>query len=369
MDEKTLLAPDERTAIPGLSRREFMGYCSKLAALMALSESAVPKIANAVTQAAQRPPVIWSDFQMCTGCTVSLVQNAAPGTANLIFKVISLNYQETVMAPAGAAAEKSFSDTVAAGGYLYVVEGAIPTKITTAMCVGGKTAADICKEAAAKAKAIVAIGNCATYGGIQAAKPNPTGSMGVSEFLKKEGIATPVINIPTCPGNADMMIATIVYFLALGKVPDLDAVGRPLFLYGETIHDNCERRGHFEKGEFVENFADGNEDKNFCLYKVGCKGPDTYAPCSKLRWNNHMNWCVGVAPCIGCAEPQFWDKFAGFYTRQSDVTPGLLGIQANTVGYVIGGATVVGLGAHFIGQVATGRLGKGGPAEDEGEVK
>lgn len=370
MDDEPMYGQDAPSVIPGLSRRDFLGYCAKLAGLLALSETAAPRIAAAVEEAAARPSLVWSDFQMCTGCTVSLVQNVSPGPAELILKVLSLDYQETIMAAAGDAAEKSFKDAVAKGDFFYVVEGAIPTKVPTAMTVAGKNAVDIAKEAAAKAKAIIAIGNCATYGGIQAAAPNPTGALGVTDFFKKEGIDKPVINIPTCPGNADMMIATLVHFLLLGKLPDLDAVGRPVFLYGETIHDNCERRGHFEKGEFVERFGTPEEALGYCLFKVGCKGPDTYAPCSKLRWNNRMSWCVGVAPCIGCAEPGFWDKFAPYYDRMPGVAfAGLAGLKADTVGWVMGGAAALGLGAHFVGQAATGRLGKGGPPEDEGTVR
>lgn len=373
MDEEMTTRNGGPSPFAGLSRRDFLGYCTKLAGLLALTEAAGPRLAQVLAQeadkAAKRPSVVWSDFQMCTGCTVSLVQNVSPGAAELILKTISLDYQETIMAASGEGAEKAFKDAVDAGDFFYVVEGAVAAGVPTAMAVGGRTSVDIVKEAASKAKAVVAIGTCATYGGIQAAKPNPTGAVGVGEFLKKEGIKTPVINLPTCPGNGDNLVATLVYYLFFDKLPELDAVGRPLFLYGQTIHDNCFRRGHFENGEFVEKFGTVEEELNYCLYKVGCKGPDTYAPCSKFEWNNHMNWCVGVAPCIGCAEPGFWDKFAPYYERLPDVAAGMAGVDADTVGFVIGGAAAVGLGAHFVGQAATGRLGKGGPPEGEGEVK
>lgn len=354
---------------PSLSRRDFLGYCAKLAGVLALSQTAVPSIAKALAQAAKRPPILWSGFQMCTGCTVSLVQNASPGAADLILKVISLDYQEAIMGPSGEGAEKSFNDTLKTGDFFYVVEGAVATKVPMAMTVAGKTSLAIVKEAAAKAKAVLAIGTCAAYGGIQAARPNPTGAKGVGDVLKDAGIATPVINLPTCPGNGDNLVATLVYYLSFDKLPDLDPVGRPLFLYGQTIHDNCFRRGHFENGEFVERFGTKEEALNYCLFKVGCKGPQTYAPCSKFKWNNRMNWCTGVAPCIGCSEPDFWDGFAPYYEQAPRVAAGLAGASADTVGYVLGGATAVGLGAHFIGQAATGRLGKGGPPESDREAK
>ena len=367
MDQELVKEADAPSAIPGLSRRDFLGYCAKIAGLIGLSEMAAPQIAEAVEKA-PRPSLVWLDFQACTGCTVSLAQNVSPGPAELILNVLSLDYQKTLMAAAGDAAVKSYEDAVAKDGFFLVIEGAIPTKIPMAALHDGKPAVDVVKAAAPKATAVIAMGNCAAYGGVQAADPNPTGAGGVMDFFKKEGIDKPVIAIPTCPGNADMMVAALVYFLFLGKLPQLDAVNRPVFLYGETIHDNCERRGHFENGEFVEKFGDKGEALGWCLFKVGCKGPNTHAPCSKLRWNNRMSWCVAVGPCIGCAEPGFWDDFAPFYEQLPGVAVGMAGLSADTVGKVLGGAAVVGLGAHFVGQAATGRLGKGGPPEDEGKV-
>lgn len=369
-------ARDPRGAFPGLSRRDFLRYCGKIAGLLAVTQATGPRIATLLAQEAakgsDRPSVIWSDFQMCTGCTVSLAQNASPGAAELILNVISLDYQETLMVAAGAAAERAFADAVQAGDYFYVVEGAIATGIPMAMTVGGRSSVDIAKDAAAKAKAVIAIGTCAAYGGIQAARPDPTGAVGVAEFLAKEGIGTPVINLPTCPGNGDNLVATLVYHLFFDKLPELDPIGRPLFLYGQTVHDNCYRRGHFENGEFVERFGTVEEELGYCLYKVGCKGPETYAPCSKLEWNNHMNWCVGVGPCIGCSEPGFWDRFAPYYERRPDIASGLAGVDVDTVGLAVAGATAVGLGAHFIGQAASGRLRRGArpePPDNEEEAR
>jgi [NiFe] hydrogenase small subunit len=278
MDEHRLTDLDGPTAFPGVTRREFMSYCTKIAALIGLSSAAVPELAEAVTNAAKRPSVIWLTYQACTGCTVSLAQNQSPGVASLILNTLSLDYHDTLMAAAGEAADKSLTDAIKAGGYFLVVEGGIPTKIPEAGTVAGKTFLDILKEAAPGAKAIIGMGNCAAYGGIQAAAPNPTGAKGVLDAIGK-----PSLNIPTCPGNGDMLVAAIAYVLYYGKVPELDTVGRPKFLYGETIHDNCERRGHFENGQFVESFNDANESADYCLFKMGCKGPVTYAPCGKFK--------------------------------------------------------------------------------------
>ncbi|MCL6471191.1 MAG: hydrogenase small subunit [Firmicutes bacterium] len=223
-----------------------------------------------------------------------------------------------------------------------------------------------------KAKATIAIGSCATYGNIQAAAPNPTGAKGVSAFLKENaGIASPtVINISRCPGNAEDMISTLVYILTIGKIPPLDSIGRPLFLYGQLIHDNCERRGHFEAGEFVETFGDEASQNRWCLFKMGCKGPQTFAPCPTTRWNGHLSWCVHNGPCIGCAEPAFWDKLTPFRNQSANVAPpGAIGLTPTRIGEALGVATAVGIGAHLIGQAASGRLGRGESFEEKKGTK
>ncbi|MHB9054117.1 MAG: hydrogenase small subunit [Thermoleophilia bacterium] len=366
---------EEMSLFPGLSRRDFLKTCGALAGLIGLSgPMAVPRVAEALEQLAKRPAVVWSLFQECLGCSVNLLQARKPAPANLILQQISLNYHEAVMAAAGDQAEKSFRDTVDSGQpFYYIVEGAIATTPKEAITIHGKTAADIVTDTYNKAKAsggaTVCIGSCASYGNIQAAAPNPTGAKGVGDYLRQDaGIPDAVvINSPRCPGNADDTVAILLYVLVNKKVPELDSVGRPKFLFGETVHDNCERRGHFDNGEFVQVFGDEGSDKEWCLYKVGCKGPVTYAPCPKTRWNGQHGWPVtSGGPCIGCAEPDFWDKLTPFYDKApgfhvpGDITPTQIGVG-------LGALTAVGIGAHFIGQAATGRLFKGGPVEGKEE--
>jgi hydrogenase small subunit len=352
---------------PGLSRRDFLKYCSTLAALIGVSgPTAVPRVASALEKLAKRPNVVWSLFQECLGCSINLLQSRKPDPAQLILRQISLNYHEAVMAAAGFQAEKSFRETVDSGDFYYIVEGAIATKIPHAMTVGGRTSMEIVKEAYQKAKGTICIGSCACYGNIQAAYPNPTGAKGVGDFLREEG-GIPnavVVNSPRCPGQAEDTVAILVYILVHGKIPPLDPIGRPLFLFGELIHDNCERRGHFDAGEFVEVFGDEASRKRWCLYKMGCKGPVTHAPCPINKWNGETSWPVQCGPCIGCAEPQFWDRLTPFYSRAPGIRiPG--DISPSQIGMGLGIAAGVGMAAHFVGQVVTGRLGKGGPREDE----
>ncbi|MEW6019340.1 MAG: hydrogenase small subunit [Pseudomonadota bacterium] len=359
----------EVSLFPGLSRRSFLKSCGALAALIGLSgPAAAPTVAEALENVAKRPRVVWSLFQECLGCSVNLLQSRKPTPAQLILQQISLDYHEAVMAPAGDEAEKSFRDTVDSRDFYYIVEGAIATTPREAITIHGKTAADIALDTYQKAKATICIGTCACYGNIQAAYPNPTGAKGVGDFLREDaGLSNvTVINSPRCPGNAEDTVAILAYVLVHNKLPELDSLGRPLFLFGQTVHDNCERRGHFDAGEFVERFGDEGSQKRWCLYKMGCKGPVTYAPCPINKWNGEVSWPVEAGPCIGCAEPNFWDDFAPFYGKEAgfrlpgDITP-------TQIGVALGAATAIGIGAHFLGQAASGRLGHGGPVEGKEE--
>jgi hydrogenase small subunit len=355
---------EEMSAFPGLTRREFLAFCGSIGVLIGAGELAAPEIAAALEDMARRPAVVWSLFQECLGCSVNLLQSRTPEVAPLILQQISLDYHEAIMAPAGDQAEKSFDDAVARGGFYYVCEGAVATDPREAIMIHGKTAADIVTETYKKAKATIAIGTCATFGGIQAAHPNPTGAKGVGDFLREDagiGDAT-VINISRCPGNAEDLLATLSYVLYYGKLPELDAVGRPTFLYGQLVHDNCERRTHFEEGNFITAFGDDGCAKNWCWFKMGCKGPVTYAPCPVTRWNGHQRWCINAGPCTGCSEPAFWDTMSPFYDHVPDVNlPGLFGVSDTTVTWALAGITAGAIGAHFVGQVVSGRTGGRAP--------
>ncbi len=355
----------------GVTRREFLGYCGAVCVALGLGEAAVPELAMALERLAKRPNVLWSCFGECLGCSVSLLQNTSPRIPRLILQTISLDYHEAVMAPAGFQAEKSLRQTLDAGGFYWVAEGAIPTTPPEACMIAGKTAAQLAPEIYRKAKASIAIGSCATNGNVQASKPDPTGALGVLEYLKTAGgIPDAVmINMPRCPGNGDDLVLALSYVLLTGKPPELDAQYRPVMLYGQTVHDDCERRAHFEAGEFVEDYGDPHWAQGWCLFKMGCRGPVTYAPCPRTRWNDRVSWCVHNGPCTGCAEAGFWDKYTPFTAPLHDVqVPGVGAIDATTLGLAITGATAAGLAIHFVGQVATGRAGHGGPDEAADEA-
>jgi len=294
--------PDDTESRFGMPRRQFLTFCAGLAAVMGMPRSAAGAVANAIVQA-KRPSVIWLQFQECTGCTESLLRAEHPTVEKLILDIISLDYHETLMAAAGHQAEEARLAAMAAnkGKYILVVEGAIPTGVNGSYCkVGGKTAIDLVRSAAADAAAVISIGSCASWGGMPSTAPNPTGASSVGEILGK-----PVLTIPGCPPNPYNFLTTVVHFLLLGKLPDLDAKGRPKFAYGRLIHENCERRAHFDAGRFALQFGDEGHRKGWCLYKLGCKGPETYGNCPSILFGDvgTGSWPVGTGhPCFGCTE-------------------------------------------------------------------
>jgi hydrogenase small subunit len=229
-----------------------------------------------------------------------------------------------------------------AGRYLAVVEGSIPTGANGAYCcIGGRSALEIAREVCGSAAATIAMGTCATFGGLPAAAPNPTGALGVADAVP--GLKN-LINLSACPANVENLTALIVYFLTFKRWPPLDSWRRPLFAYGKSIHDNCERRAHFDAGQYVENWGDEAHRTGYCLYRMGCKGPVTFQNCPNVRWNGGTNWPIGCGhPCIGCAEPDFWDKMTPFYKHLAGV-PGF-GVASSVD--KVGLWATVGVGAAF----------------------
>jgi hydrogenase small subunit len=296
----------------------------------------------------KRPTVVWLSLQECTGCVESVLRTAEPTIGDLVLDVVSLDYQHNIMAAAGHQAEQALQDSIAKnrGEYLLVVTGSVPLNdggiYTT---IGGRTAKTILEEAASGAKAVIAIGACAHWGNIQAARPNPTGAVGVDAIVKDK----PVVNIAGCPPIGDVVTATIVHYLTFGRVPALDYDRRPLFAYGARIHDQCPKRANFDAGQFVERFDDEAARKGWCLYHVGCKGPATYSPCPIFLWNGHTSWPIGAGhPCLGCTERHFWDTMTPFYGRLPDVAGFGVERYADTIGAALAVGAAAGVAAHAI---------------------
>ena len=351
----------------GISRRDFLGFCASMAAIIGLPDGATEAIAAAV-ESERRPILIWLEFQDCAGNTESFLRASHPTVADLILDSISLNYHETLMAAAGSQAESALQQTVTAnkGKYIALVEGSIPTGADGAYCtIGGKAALDIAREVCSGAAATIAVGTCAAFGGIPAAAPNPTGALSVADAVP--GLQN-LINMSACPANAENITALIVYYMTLKRWPPLDQYRRPLFAYGKTIHDNCERRAHFDAGQYVEAWGDEAHRHGHCLYKMGCKGPATSQNCPVVKWNEGTNWPIGCGhPCVGCAEPNFWDTMTPFYERLPNVVGFDVSRWIDPVGLGLTGLVAAAAALHGIGEVTRSRMGKTKSIVDKAE--
>jgi hydrogenase small subunit len=303
----------------GVSRREFLLFCAKLmvaapAGLALTGHARAADVAREVAKA-RRLPVIWLHFQDCTGCTETLLRTSAPDLGQLILQVISLDYHETLMAAAGTAATAALRASMKAnaGRYVLVVEGSIPRKDRGVyMTLAGRPAIAVLEETAAGAAAVIAIGSCASWGGIPSADPNPTGAVGVDAIVHGK----PIVNLPGCPPNPYNFLATVLQYARSGTLPALDEHRRPRFAYDRDIHEHCPRRAHFDAGRFALAFGDAGHRQGWCLYRLGCKGPDTHAGCSTRHFNEVVDaWPIGIgAPCIGCTEQSLAFRVPMFQT-------------------------------------------------------
>ena len=336
----------ERARERGYSRRDFLRFCSWIAATAGIPASGITRVVQAL-ESKPRLPVVWFHFQECTCCSESFIRSSHPIVSDILLDRISLDYTETLQAASGDRAEAALHETMTKhrGEYLMLVEGSVPTADGGVYCcIGGRTALDIVTEAAEGARALIAWGSCASNGCIQAAKPNPTEATPVHKIISGK----PVIRVPGCPPIGEVMAGTIVHLLAFDRIPQLDGLGRPKAFYSRRVHDTCYRRPNYDAGLFVESFDDENAKRGFCLYKMGCRGPVTYNACGVMRWNEGVSFPIQSGHgCIGCSEANFWDN--GPFYRHLASFPGF-GIEttADTVGVVIGAATVAGIAGHAI---------------------
>lgn len=350
LDEKVSIS--ELIEEKGFSRREFMGWAGAMTSMLMLPANFTPLVAKAA-ELADRLPLVWLHMAECTGCSESLLRSATPSIDSLIFDYISLEYHETIMAAAGWQAEHNLEHAMEKykGRYILMVEGGIPhgqSDYFLTIGAHGKTGEQSAREASANAAAIFAIGSCSSFGGVQAAYPNPTNATALSNVTDR-----PVINVPGCPPSESNIVGTLLHFILYGTLPALDVFNRPKWAYGLRIHDACERRGRFDAGEFVEEFGDDGAKEGYCLYKVGCKGPYTFNNCSKQKFNQGTSWPVQAGHgCMGCSEPDFWDKMGIVHEPLGDrlyhTVFGGLGADATAdkIGVGILTVTAVGIAAH-----------------------
>ena len=364
----------------GVSRRDFMKLCGAIAVAAGLGELAAPRVAQALEQSVigaakgKLYPVIWIEGASCTGCTESFAQIETPDPATVVLELISLNYSETLSAAAGWSMEEAKAQTIENGNYILIYEGAVLEGWNgQALRVANEPGTHHLIDAAKNANAIVALGSCAVNGGWMGANPNSAGALGVQQFLAKEGITNvPVINIPGCPANPEWLMSVLVDVVLMdGQLPALNDEGKPAGIFDQTIHDNCERRGHFENGEFVYEFGSEEEKKGYCLYPLGCRGPQTKSNCGVVMWNDRRSWCVQAgAPCIGCCEAnpndpgQNWVEVnTPFIKRHRELRIGDWMFQPTTIAVGITALLAAALVVHGFGMKVTGRMDGGADFE------
>ena len=317
MIDKTSETLGEALRRQGVSRRQFLKFCTATASLLALPATMSSAIAEALV-AARRQSVIWLSFQECTGCTESLTRAYQPSLEQLILGMLSLDYHHTLQAVSGEAAEQARQQALQAadGKAIVVVDGAIPLNDHGACCtVAGISSLQLLQDCMAHASTVIAVGSCAAFGGLPAAAPNPTGAVSVEKLMHEGKIRpAPLINLPGCPPVPEVMAGLFAYLITFGKIPDLDELNRPLMFFGESVHQRCSRLGFYQQGKFARSFDDRGARNGWCLYELGCRGPLTYNACTRLGWNGNSSYPMHSGhPCIGCSEPDFWDR-DGFYS-------------------------------------------------------
>lgn len=329
----------------GYSRRQFLKFCGMMGILLGLQESGVAQVVTAL-QSKPRKPVLWYHFQECTCCSESFLRASHPLVGQILLEMISLDYSDTLMAASGFQAEAVREQSMLAnkGKYIMIVEGAVPLGNPGYCTIAGRSAKEVFDEGAKYAEAIIAWGNCASSGCIQAARPNPTEARPVHRLISGK----PVINVQGCPPIADVMAGVITYILTFGRIPELDNMGRPKTFYGRRVHDTCYRRPAYDAGLFVQSFDDENAKKGYCLYKMGCKGPNTFNSCAVIKWNEGVSYPIQSGHgCIGCSEPGFWDV-EPLYSHIPDVKGIGIEATADQIGLGLTGVAAAGIAAHAV---------------------
>ncbi|MEN6316552.1 MAG: hydrogenase small subunit [Clostridiaceae bacterium] len=251
--------------------------------------------------------LIWLELTSCSGNIISLLDGTNPDYEYMITNMVNLLFNNSLMSNWG---EEAIEKLINAPGtdYILAVEGAVATKNNGLYNIIGRwkgkpfTALDAINLLGEKASHVIAVGACATHGGVSAAYPNPSGSVSVQSLLKRK-----VIKLPGCPCHPDWFLGTLAHILLYGE-PELDNVDRPILFYGIRIHDRCPRRSFYDQGIFATRLGEMT-----CMFKLGCRGPVTRTDCPIRQWNKYVNWPIkDDTPCIGCSQIGFPDRMEPF---------------------------------------------------------
>jgi hydrogenase small subunit len=361
-----LRAPDGLLALlrrRGISRRAFLGFCAAMTATLALPGAYTSRVAAAVATA-PRVPLVWLRGLACGGDGEALLRVADPGVAELLLDLLSVDALEALSASAPGDVLASIQSTTARypHGYLAVIEGAIPTAQDAFLTIAGRPFRDLVETVCDGAIATIAVGACAVDGGVSAAAGGRTGAIGAASLAGRSRF----VALPGCPVNPANLAATLVHYLTFQDLPATDSRGLPLFAYGALIHNQCERRPHFEFGEFVQAWGDEGAQKGWCLYRMGCKGPQTFNNCPTVRYDD-TSWPVkaGVG-CIGCSMPAFWDTMSPFEQRLPDIVPFAPQITVDQAGAALVGGVGALATVHGLASIVRLRRAGAGDRKERG---
>ena len=260
--------------------------------------------------------VLWIQAMSCTGCSVSFLNTDAPGPVEILTEIISLVYHQTISAAQGDDVAKVIDQLTAQGGYYVVVEGAVPLDMPSACVLGGKPATTLLPPVLRNAKAILAVGTCAAFGGIPSAEGNLTTAGSLRAFMERNGIPVEgrLINCPGCPTHPQSLLGTLAFVISRGYPKVNPKLLTPDMLYKHSVHDECPRFHYWEKEIFAKKFGDDG-----CLFKLGCLGPLSHTHCPRSQWNSGVNWCIRAgAPCVACTSEHFAKRSDFPFYRKSE---------------------------------------------------
>lgn len=294
-------------------------FCSGSEYKLEVAANLINTAKNAISSGrALKMNLVWLELTGCSGNIISLLDGSNPDFRYLITDMVNLVYNNSLMASEGERAVQKLLDVLETD-YILAVEGAVATANNGLYNVIGTwnseplTALKAVKMLGERAKHVIAVGACATHGGVSAANPNPSKCVSVQNVLNRK-----VIKLPGCPCHPDWFLGTLAHILLYGE-PELDNQDRPSLFYKILIHDRCPRRSYFDQGIFANKLGEKT-----CMFKLGCRGPVTRIDCPVRKWNQYVNWPIeNDTPCIGCAQFGFPDKmepFISYNTTRSGKT-------------------------------------------------
>lgn len=249
-----------------------------------------------------RPNLVWLQGSSCSGCTISFLNIEQITILDFLTYFSRLLLQPNLSLTTGAQVPETLNQAAFADEpYIFVMEGAIPAGLPHACMMGGRPISEWVGLLAEKAAVTIAAGTCAVSGGVPQMAGTLTGVESLGDFLKHQGIETPLVNLPACPLHPEHLIYTLLHYSRFETLPELDSAHRPQRFFSHLVHEGCPRYAAFQALDFARHLGEDG-----CLMELGCQGPVTYNDCHATGYNGNTNNCIRAGyPCIGCAGDLF----------------------------------------------------------------